>query len=177
MANTQSPPPQSNTRNAATWPAPYPAQQVGTVPADQPSHDRVRMELQIDLSYEVDQHGADFVFNIHAAQTPNQSVSAERLVINQPIAHHIHTDPATGNRYLRLHGEPGTLELSYSATVDINHYRIDPSQLAEVPVRRLPQEVMGYIYPSRYCQSDRLLRLATNEFGALWQGHSRVQAI
>ena len=36
---------------------------------------------------------------------------------------------------------------------------------------------MGYIYPSRYCQSDRLLRLATNEFGALWQGHSRVQAI
>lgn len=177
MANTQSPPPQSNTRNAATWPAPYPAQQVGTVPADQPSHDRVRMELQIDLSYEVDQYGADFVFNIHAAQTPNQSVSAERLVINQPIAHHIHTDPATGNRYLRLHGEPGTLELSYSATVDINHYRIDPSQLAEVPVRRLPQEVMGYIYPSRYCESDRLLRLATNEFGALWQGHSRVQAI
>ncbi|HQS65343.1 MAG TPA: transglutaminase family protein, partial [Acidovorax defluvii] len=135
------------------------------------------MELQIDLSYEVDQYGADFVFNIHAAQTPNQSVSAERLVINQPIAHQVHTDPATGNRYLRLHGEPGTLELSYSATVDINHYRIDPTQLAEVPVRRLPQEVMGYIYPSRYCQSDRLLRLATNEFGALWQGHSRVQAI
>ena len=36
---------------------------------------------------------------------------------------------------------------------------------------------MGYIYPSRYCQSDRLLRLALNEFGGLWQGHSRVQAI
>ena len=36
---------------------------------------------------------------------------------------------------------------------------------------------MGYIYPSRYCQSDRLVKLAINEFGTLWQGHARVQAI
>ncbi len=138
---------------------------------------RVRMELEIGLNYEIDQYGADFVFNIHAAHTPSQAVSNERLVINQSIPQHIHTDPATGNRYLRLHGEPGTLQVSYSATVDITHHRTDPMQLAEVPIRRLPQEVMGYIYPSRYCQSDRLLRLALNEFGALWQGHSRVQAI
>jgi len=49
--------------------------------------------------------------------------------------------------------------------------------LAEVPVRNLPPEVIGYIYPSRYCQSDRLVKMAINEFGQLWQGHSRVQAI
>ena len=36
---------------------------------------------------------------------------------------------------------------------------------------------MGYIYPSRYCQSDRLLKMAHREFGALLQGYSRVQAI
>lgn len=156
---------------------PAAASPVARAPAIHQGHGRVRMELQIDLSYEIDQYGADFVFNIHAAQTPSQAVSSERLVINQDIPHNIHTDPATGNRYLRLHGEPGILEVSYSATVDITHYRTDPSQLAEVPVRRLPQEVMGYIYPSRYCQSDRLLRLALNEFGGLWQGHSRVQAI
>lgn len=141
------------------------------------SQSRVRMELQIDLRYDIDQYGADFVFNIHAARTPSQAVTSERLTINQSIPHHIHTDPATGNRYLRLHGEPGELQLSYSATVDITHHRADPSQLAEVPVRHMPQEVLSYIYPSRYCQSDRLLRLALNEFGALWQGHGRVQAI
>ena len=135
------------------------------------------MDLQIDLRYEIDSYGADFVFNIHAAQTPNQIVHNERLLLSQDIPHQIHTDPATGNRYLRLHGEPGMLELTYSATVDIRHHRADPTQLAEVPVRHLPPHVMGYIYPSRYCQSDRLLRLALNEFGALWQGHSRVQAI
>jgi transglutaminase-like putative cysteine protease len=152
----------------------------GFSPAPRSHHaaSRVRMELQIDLSYDiVDPYGADFVFNIHAAHTPSQAVSNERLVLNQDIATQVHTDPATRNRYLRLHGEPGRLELSYSATVDITHHREDPVQLPEVPVRYLPQDVMGYIYPSRYCQSDRLLRLAHNEFGALPQGYSRVQAI
>jgi hypothetical protein len=41
----------------------------------------------------------------------------------------------------------------------------------------MPPEVMGYIYPSRYCQSDRLIKLANNEFGKLPQGYGRVQAI
>ena len=158
----------------AAWPDVRATHAIAT-PAAAPS--RVRMELQIDLHYDIDAHGAAFIFNIHAAQTPSQSVSAERLVINQDIATHIHTDPATRNRYLRLHGEPGPLQLSYCATVDITHHRSNPEQLAEVPVRYLPHDVLGYIYPSRYCQSDRLLRLAMNEFGSLWQGHSRVQAI
>ena len=146
-----------------------------TQPQTQPQ--RVRLELQIDLHYDIDQYGADFVFNIHAAHTPQQSVHNERLQISQDIAHHVHTEAATGNRYLRLHAGPGPLDVRYAATVDITHHRADPATLEEVPVRALPQEVMGYILPSRYCQSDRLLRLATNEFGALPQGHSRVQAI
>lgn len=137
----------------------------------------VRMQLQIDLNYEIDAYGADFVFNIHAAHTASQTVRDERLVINQDIPYQVHTDPATRNRFLRLHGDPGSLQLSYAATVDITHHRSDPSAVAEVPVRFLPQEVLGYIYPSRYCQSDRLLRLAHREFGALPQGYSRVQAI
>ena len=37
--------------------------------------------------------------------------------------------------------------------------------------------MLGYIYPSRYCQSDRLVKLAIDEFGSLRQGHRRVQAI
>jgi transglutaminase-like putative cysteine protease len=137
----------------------------------------IRLELQVDLSYQVDQYGADFVFNIHAAHTRSQTIAAEKLVLSQPLTPRIDTDPATGNRYMRLRAEPGELKLSYSATVDLAHHMAEPGQLAEVPVRNLPAEVIGYIYPSRYCQSDRLVKMAINEFGALWQGHSRVQAI
>jgi transglutaminase-like putative cysteine protease len=137
----------------------------------------VRIELQIELGYEIDQYGADFVFNIHPAHTRCQQVSAEHLAVSQPVTAQVQTDPATGNRYLRLRAQPGTLHLAYTATVDLTHHQADPAQLAEVPVRSLPLEAMQYIYPSRYCESDRLMRLAFKEFGALWQGHSRVQTI
>ncbi|MEP6609561.1 MAG: transglutaminase family protein [Burkholderiaceae bacterium] len=137
----------------------------------------IRLDLQVELTYEIDQYGADFVFNIHAAHTRSQVISAESLSISQPVSPQMHTDPVTGNRYMRLRAGPGNLNVKYSATVDMTHHRADPSRLAEVPVSRLPPEVIGYIYPSRYCQSDRLLKLANNEFGQVTWGHSRVQVI
>jgi transglutaminase-like putative cysteine protease len=137
----------------------------------------IRINLQVDLNYEIDGGGADFVFNVHAAHTPNQTISAESLTLSQAIPQRMHTAPVTGNRYMYVHADPGDLKLSYAATVDLVHYFANPAQIAEVPVRDLPPEVMGYIYPSRYCQSDRLIKLATREFGRLSQGYSRVQAI
>lgn len=137
----------------------------------------VRIELQIELNYEIDMQGADFVFNIHAANTPCQVVSSEQLTLSQNVATRIYTDPTTGNRYMALRAEPGELKVSYAATVDLTHHFAEPSLLSEVPIRCLPPEVMSYIYPSRYCQSDRFLKLANHEFGKLWQGYSRVQTI
>jgi len=137
----------------------------------------IRIELQIALNYQIDPQGADFVFNIHAAQTASQRIVFENLSLSQAIEPQIHTDPISGNRYMRLRALPGELNVAYAATVDLTHHFADPGQIAEVPVRCLPPEVMGYIYPSRYCQSDRLLKLASNEFGNLPQGYSRVQAI
>ena len=45
----------------------------------------VCIELHVELNYAIDEHGADFVFNIHAARTPCQTVSAESLVLSQPV--------------------------------------------------------------------------------------------
>ena len=138
----------------------------------------VRLELELTLAYEIrDPNGADFVFNIHAAQTPQQSVEHERLVLSQPITPEVLTDPSTATRFMRLHAGPGALQVSYAATVTLAHHCAQPQALAEVPVRSLPLEVVPYIYPSRYCQSDRLLKLAFDEFGQLWPGYSRVLAI
>jgi len=137
----------------------------------------IRLELQIDLTYQIDQYEADFVFNIHAAHTRCQVITAENLLLSQPIAPQMYTDPATGNRYMRLHALAGELKVTYSATVELTHHRAEPAQLTEVPVRDLPFAVISYIYPSRYCQSDRLYKLANNEFGQLPWGHSRVEAI
>jgi transglutaminase-like putative cysteine protease len=138
----------------------------------------VQISLEISLAYEVrDAAGADFVFNIHPAITPHQSVTDERLEISQDLVPEIATDPVTATRFMRLHANPGPLTMRYASTVTIDHHMAEPDTLAEVPVRCLPLEVMPYVYPSRYCQSDRLLKLAFNEFGALWPGYSRVLAI
>ena len=137
----------------------------------------VRIQLHIELNYMIDADSADFVFNIHAAHTPSQTVSAERLNISQPVDTYVHTDPATGNRYLRLRAFGGPLQVTYSATADISHHLADTDCIPEVPVHQLPPETMGYVYPSRYCESDRLLRMAASQFGHLPQGYARVQAI
>ncbi|HEX2542470.1 MAG TPA: transglutaminase family protein [Caldimonas sp.] len=138
----------------------------------------VRLELELALAYEIhDRGGADFVFNIHAAHTPQQTVRDERLAFSQQVTPEIWTDPATTTRLMRLHAGPGPLHVTYSATVDVVHHVADPETLAEVPVQRLPLDVVPYVYPSRYCQADRLLKLAFDEFGHLWQGYSRVLAI
>jgi transglutaminase-like putative cysteine protease len=137
----------------------------------------VRLRIALELGYEVGAPGCDFVFNIHAAHTPRQHVLAETLRLSQAQPSVVETDPATGNRYLRVKAQPGPLQVAYDATIDLRHHVAEPGEIGEVPVARLPLEVLAFIYPSRYCQSDRLHRFAMREFGHLWQGYGRVQAI
>ncbi len=137
----------------------------------------VRIELSIDLIYEVAPPGADFVFNIHGAHTRCQVIRSERLDISQPLLPLVFTDPVSLNRYLRLSAWSGPLKVSYHAVVDLHHHLCAPELIAETPVSRLPTEVLSYIYPSRYCQSDLLGPLVMAEFGNLPQGYSRVVAI
>ncbi len=137
----------------------------------------VRIQFAIDLQYELSYPGADFVFNIHAAQTKSQSIVSEQLHISQPVLSDIQTDPATLARYLRLTAAPGPLHISYQATVDIDQHVGNPDTIPETPVAQLPLSALAYIYPSRYCQSDRLANLAMREFGLLDKGYRRVEAV
>ncbi len=137
----------------------------------------VRMSLQIGLDYDVGAGGADFIFNVHAARTDCQVVLAERLDLSPTLTPRLYTDPATSTRFLRLRAPQGRLSLRYAATVALQHHVADPALVPEVPVRDLPPEVLCYLYPSRYCPSDLMTSLALGEFGHLWQGMGRVQAI
>ena len=138
----------------------------------------VKIDFAVSLEYDVlGPDGADFVFNIHAARTERQQVSDERLTISQKAVPEVACDPATDSRFMRLHADQGLLIVTYEATVTVDHHCAEPDTLTEVPVRCLPLGVMPYVYPSRYCQSDRLLNLALAEFGQLSPGYSRVLAI
>jgi transglutaminase-like putative cysteine protease len=137
----------------------------------------IRLRLALELDYDIAGPGCDFIFNIHAARTARQRVVEEGLTLSQDVQPRVETDPASRNRYLRVKALAGPLKLAYGATVDLSHHVAEPAQIGEVPVARLPEQVLSYLYPSRYCQSDRLHRFAMREFGQQWQGYSRVQAI
>ena len=139
--------------------------------------DMVRLEFSTELSYDIGALGADFIFNVQAAHTPRQTLVSERLELSQNVTSSEYTDPATNSRFLRLHAEAGLFTLRYAAVVDIDHFQAQPGQLMESSARTLPGEVLPYLCPSRYCQSDRLLTVASEEFGHLPLGYSRASAI
>ena len=137
----------------------------------------IRLTFTTELRYEIADQPGDFVFNFHAARTPSQAVIEETLTVTPAQEHRLDTDPVLGNRYLRLRGGPGPLAVRYDAVVDIDHHLASPALLEEVPIAQITPSVLPFIYPSRYCQSDRLLRFANREFGHLRPGYWRVQAI
>jgi len=162
-----------------TIPLEPPRGRAGLPPGAGPdaTRERVRMDLQLELQYDVGEGGASFVFCIHLAQTACQAIRQERLNLNQPLSARLQRDPQTDTRYLRLRAPPGNLRVSYRATVDLMHRFDAPESLRELAVDDLPLEAVRYIYPSRYCESDRLANFAFGLFGQVPSGYRRVQAI
>lgn len=137
----------------------------------------VRLEFSTELGYEVAAPGCDFIFNIQAAYTRRQLVVSEKLHLSQTLPFKSYIDPATQTRFLQLRANPGTFTVHYQAVVELTHHEAEPGQLPEVSPRDLPGDVLPYLYPSRYCESDRLLTLAGQEFGSLPMGYGRAKAI
>ena len=137
----------------------------------------VRMAFSTRLEYDVLDEGCDFIFNIQAARTSRQSVVEESLRVNQSAAARYYTDAQTQSRFISLHAMQGRLSISYNAVVDLAHFEAAPMALFELSPQALPGPVLPYLYPSRYCQSDRLLTFAGQHFGSLPMGYHRAQAI
>jgi len=137
----------------------------------------IRLQFSITLSYEVIGQPADFIFNIHAAPTARQSVLTESLTISQPVTSIIYEDPLLHHRLLRLRANPGPLKIAYQADVVIRHHVGKPEKIGEMQIADLPTEVLPYLYPSRYCESDKLQQLANQTFGHLPPGYQRVEGI
>src|SRR5512146_1842246 len=119
----------------------------------------LRVSIDNELTYDVHQ-ASHFVFNIEAARTQYQRIVEEALVFDPPLDFEQFTDPVLENRFVRLRAQPGTLKVSYRATVALDYVVDNPADIAESPIAQLPMEVIPFILPSRHCQSDLLLGMA-----------------
>jgi len=114
------------------------------------------------------------ILNIHALRTPTQTILSETFKVEPYIKVEELIEPG-GNRLARLEIlEPGNITITYNATVD-NCYKItDHINKEEIMVAHLGAAILPYLYPSRYCQSDKLYRLADNLFGHIVDPFEKV---
>jgi transglutaminase-like putative cysteine protease len=135
------------------------------------------MAYEVELSYLVQAAGADFIMNVQAARTRQQLLLHEDLWLTPGLVTQEYIDPVTQARFLRFRAGTGMISLRYSATVEISHRFDEPAAIPETWIPNLPGDVLPFLYPSRYCESDALNTFAMGQFGSLWQGYGRVQAI
>jgi transglutaminase-like putative cysteine protease len=133
------------------------------------------MEFSVEakLGYSV-QHERPFVFNVQAQNFTRQTIRSESLCVEPELNTESWTIPESGNRYFRLIAPPGAFKIIYQTKVDLGHPAEDPTAVFEVPPGELPLSVLTHLYPSRYCQSDRIDRFAQRTFGNLPMGYQRV---
>ena len=135
----------------------------------------MEFEIQCHLGYEVS-GPASFLFNVAVAQNSFQCIITEHFEVrgveySQEMA-------IGGQRYHRVTAQSGPVELVYEAVVDATHEVFGDSSRLQVPLfEQIPADALVFIYPSRFCQSDLLARLAKREFNQDESGFQRVTRI
>lgn len=118
-----------------------------------------------------------FLLSVSVVQNDHQSTTQESIDVEP---YHKIEECAVGilgNRLLRLNAAPGELNIRYQATVELRSEKVDSAGVSETQYEDLPADILAYLNPSRYCESDKLFRFASEEFGGLLRGYSRVTAI
>jgi transglutaminase-like putative cysteine protease len=127
------------------------------------------------LDYEVT-HPAHFLFHVETAFHDSNRILEERLTITPSMKVRTFCDERNGNRFVRLDAPKGVLSINYRASIELVGARI-PLHLEEAAVTSVPDDVLRYLMPSRYCESDVMSRVAQQLFGHLSPGLSRVRAV
>ena len=118
-----------------------------------------------------------FLLKIAAASTVHQQINDEVLAFDPCMDVEVCQVGPEGNRLHRLVVEPCDLSISYQATANVTPGISRSRNVDESPAAQMPPEILTYMNPSRYCESDVLARFAYEEFGEQDPGFSRVQAI
>ena len=135
------------------------------------------MEFQIKchLGYEVSAP-ASFLFNVAVTKNSFQRIITERF--EYAGAESCEEIVIGGQRYHRLTSKSRPVELIYETTVDTTHELLGNPSGLQVPLfEHIPAEALVFLYPSRFCQSDLLARLARREFNQNEPGFYRVTRI
>ncbi len=134
----------------------------------------MRLSIEVALDYHFPA-AADVLLAVEAAQLPDQLLLEDLLTVDgagplRPIA----GEDGIGRRTWLSAGGP--FAARYRATVDVERHAAPLDGLAAVPLRELPAAVVPYLWPSRYCESDRFEAFVDSRFAGL-EGGAKVRAM
>lgn len=100
---------------------------------------------------------ATLITSLHCMQTQGQAVANESFVTSRPCQFEELAMGLGMNRFARIGvAEAGAFEITYSANVTQSSRVVSRKDLQFDGAGGLPAEVIPYLFPSRYCQSDIL---------------------
>ncbi|HEY0945298.1 MAG TPA: transglutaminase family protein [Opitutaceae bacterium] len=139
-------------------------------------HD-ITVRVGCSLVYETSQC-VPLLLNVRPRLDPRQTLREEKLVLGEDLPSEEFED-SHGNIVLRLMLLPGRSEIRHDALVGVPSVPDNDELPPEPPVSlsQLPQALLRYTLPSRYCDSDKLIGFAWEKFGACEPGLPRVQAV
>lgn len=137
----------------------------------------MRFHVSSHLEYDVG-FPSTLILNIHAQRNSGQTIVEERFTVEPAVKMEEFLFENGENRVVRLEtGRKKQLIIDYSATVECTHAVVPAAGIQQTPVGDMSRRAIPYLYPSRYCQSDRLGRLAWDLFGKISNPYEKVLAI
>src|ERR1044072_1356823 len=131
----------------------------------------MEFNVSADLVYNAEEAGT-LVLNIRPIKVVKETLTIGPGTLN-------YTDYFSDmNRLLMLPvSEPGEIRISYKATA-LNQFKyVDFATLEPSSISQMVPSVLSYLNPSRYCQSDKLLRFAMHLFGHIKNEFEKVITI
>jgi len=135
----------------------------------------MKLKVACQLDYE-SKENAPLILMLRPQNGLQQQIIEENYILSPNISFSEYQD-VYGNLCQRIIAPSGKLTINTSSIVETqNHVEIN-FEAGYVPVENLPNEVIIYILPSRYCESDKLHSLAFEITQNLPLGYPQVDAI
>lgn len=133
--------------------------------------------VSCEIDYEIN-FPSTLILNVHAQRNNAQVVLEEKFSVDPDVTFSEFLAQGSGNRFVRVEtGNQKNLSVRYAAAVDCDYQLLAAKELQATPVADMTAAELQYLFPSRYCQSDRLGRLAWDLFGKIDGAHEKVVAI
>lgn len=135
----------------------------------------MKLRVACDLSFQVEDATA-FLLMLRPYRGAGQTLIREAYTIKPSVDIIEHTD-GYGNACQRLIAPPGQFFIHTSAEVLVADYADTGFGADFVEIQYLPEQVLTYLAPSRYCESDRFNELAMSLTANELPGYNQVSCL